>query len=88
MSNTFNAGQTFLDKVLELTGDVTNSLAMAALNDVSLTDSFSIGTEIKATAVTNRYMVELFSYAPPATKPQQEAVTTNFYLLPQLFPLM
>lgn len=81
-------GQTFFDKTLELTGDVTNALAMAALNSLSLTDSLSIGTAINGTGVTDAAVVSLFVFRPPASTLQLQQLSNLDYLLPQLFPFL
>lgn len=55
------SGQSFLDKVLECTGDVENAFAMALLNGISITDDIVVGQEIKPSAITNKYVAEYFA---------------------------
>lgn len=66
-------GQTFLDKVTQLTGSYENALEMAFLNKMSVTDDdsqnersiqkkqFGIGTEIQVSGITNKRVVSFFN---------------------------
>jgi hypothetical protein len=54
-------GQSFLDKVLENTGSIENSFAMALLNGISVTDDVVIGQELKVTSVTSKSIVSIFN---------------------------
>lgn len=67
MSNKVYAGQSFLDKVIEITGSVENAFSMAILNGVSITDPVVVGTELNASIVTVKGIVVLFEYNRPAT---------------------
>jgi len=73
-------GQTFLDKVTQLTGSYENALEMAFLNGLSVTDDssqdqrsmykkvFVIGKEIKVSSITHKRVVSFFnSKNEPAT---------------------
>jgi hypothetical protein len=72
-------GQTFLDKVTQLTGSYENALEMAMLNNMSITDDvsvgsksiktmFKIGTEIKSGNITNKRVASFFNLkSEPAT---------------------
>jgi hypothetical protein len=61
-------GQSFLDKALELTGDLGNAFQMALLNEISITDDLPIGKEVKATNVSNAGIVGFFNeFNRPAT---------------------
>ena len=73
-NNRVHSGQTFLNKVLEQTGDIENVMEMALLNNVSITDDVSIGTEILSTPVTNNQIVNYFSERKPANKKIQDNV--------------
>ncbi|MGV0946060.1 hypothetical protein ACTS93_02600 [Empedobacter falsenii] len=50
-------GQSFIDKTLELTGSVESLLDMAILNNVSITDDVSIGTEILGSPIVKQTIV-------------------------------
>lgn len=54
-------GQSFLDKVIELTGSVENAFEMALLNNMSVTDDVVIGQELKLTGVTLKSVVSIFN---------------------------
>lgn len=70
---TVKQGQSFLDKVTQLTGNYENALEMAFLNGVSVTDDssqdqrsaykkiFVIGKEIKVSNITNKRVVNFFN---------------------------
>lgn len=88
MNSAMLQGQTFFDKVLELTGDVTNALAMAALNDVSLTASLAIGNIINPAGSYDNSIVALFYNMPPATSQKGSIIKSYDFLLPQTFPLL
>ena len=79
--NTAYQGQCFLDKVLELTGDIENSFAMSLLNEVAITDDLVLGKEVKASAPSKKKIVAFFDeYNRPATNfnaIQQESISNN-----------
>lgn len=61
-------GQSFLDLVIQGTGDVYNAFEMALKNNRNLTDDLKIGEEIQASQITNNRVVNLFSLShKPAT---------------------
>ncbi len=53
-------GQSFIDKVTELTGNYENALAMALLNGTSITDDAEPKKEYKVSQVSNRNIVRFF----------------------------
>ena len=53
-------GQSFLDLVVQETGSIENAFEMSLLNERSITEDLSVGTEITASKVTNRLTVNLF----------------------------
>jgi hypothetical protein len=59
--NIVYAGQSFLDKVLELTGSIENAFEMALTNGLSITDSLVIGTSIKPSGKVKNVVVSFFS---------------------------
>lgn len=62
------AGQSFLNKVVECTGDVTNAVEMAILNGINITDEIIPGSELIASPVTNKSVVAFFNeFNRPAT---------------------
>lgn len=89
MSNEIKQGQSFLDKTLEQTGTLTNAVAMAEVNDVSLTDNLEIGTKIIVAGAVSKSMVSVLSGAAPATASAAVAASLSpiDYLLPQIFPI-
>lgn len=61
-------GQSFLDKVTQLTGSYENALEMALFNNVSITDDAVLKTEYKTSTVTKTGVVDFFkSRDEPAT---------------------
>lgn len=54
-------GQSFLDKVIETTGNIENGFKMSILNGVSITDDVVIGQELKTTGVTLKSVVSIFN---------------------------
>lgn len=61
-------GQSFVDKVIQNTGSLENTLEMALLNGKSITDDLEIGEELKASSVTNKRVVAFFNTTnEPAT---------------------
>lgn len=54
-------GQSFLDKVIETTGDIENGFKMSILNGLSITDDVVIGQELKTTEVTLKSIVSIFN---------------------------
>jgi hypothetical protein len=61
-------GQSFLDLVLQGTGNIENSFAMSVLNGVSITDNLFIDEEIIPAGKENKFITELWSeYNLPAT---------------------
>lgn len=61
-------GQSFLDKVIEQTGDIENSFDMVLLNNASITDALVVGAFLKVSAVTKKSVVDFYNeYNRPAT---------------------
>lgn len=61
-------GQSFVDKVTELTGSRENVVKMAVLNGVSVTGFLSNGVSLNSVEITNTEMVKYFKvYGSPAT---------------------
>lgn len=68
MKKVTKQGQSFIDKVVEQTGNIDNALEMAVLNGVSLTASVAIGTELLPNEVTNKRVAAFFNKTnSPAT---------------------
>lgn len=59
--------QCFLDLVLESTGNIDNTLAMAIANHRSITDIQAIGSEYKVVGQLEPKAVAVFKNYPPAT---------------------
>ena len=54
-------GQSFLDKVIEMTGSVDNAFAMALENNVSITDALAIGTLLTYSGAVTKSISVLFN---------------------------
>ena len=72
-------GQSFLDKVTQLTGNYENALEMAFLNGVSITassqdESLAIGTSIQVSSITNKRVVAFFN---PKNEPATAVAVDN-----------
>lgn len=88
MNNKIYQGQSYLDKVMELTGSAENAFEMAILNGRSITDDVVIGQELKSSAVTRKRVVALFNgFNRPATDIRNSIAIQFEYELPGEFPL-
>lgn len=81
MNSIVKQGQGFLDKVVELTGNYENAIAVAIENGCSITDTVLVGDVITSSIATDRPRVSFFKENTPATKlianeiePQKEEV--------------
>lgn len=75
MNSIAKQGQSFLDKVIQLTGSCENALEMAILNEVSITDALNIGQALKPSRITNKIVAGFFNPVnEPATALTYEAV--------------
>lgn len=61
MESKVHQGQSFLDKVIEMTGSVDNVFAMALENNVSITDSLAIGTLLTYSGSVTKSISTLFN---------------------------
>lgn len=89
MTNEIRPGQTFINKVIELTGDVENAFEMMRLNGLqTITSGVIAGRRITPTAVTDFDVVDYFIDKIPATgfENKIKTVQVNDYLLPGLLP--
>lgn len=89
MTNEVRPGQTFINKVIELTGDIENAFEMMQLNGLeSIASGVIPGTKVKTSAVTDFEVVEYFIDKLPATgfEIRIKTVQVNDYLLPGLLP--
>lgn len=85
--NIVHSGQTFFNKVIECTGDIDNAFVMMLLNKKkSLTDNDIVGTELKATKITDYDVVDFYEDRKPATKQIIKIIPEFDYLLPGEFP--
>lgn len=79
-------GQSFLDIVLESTGNRENFILMAHKNNVSITDVLNIGTEIQVTGKKKKRIIEMFGENNiPASLTNNDNVLD--FLFPNLFPI-
>jgi hypothetical protein len=80
-------GQSFLDKIVECTGDIDNAFEMMLLNSISITEELHLGRVLKKSKITDYEIVACFTEMnKPATK---KIVTTNNlidYSFPGEFP--
>ncbi|MBS1535305.1 MAG: hypothetical protein JST78_09525 [Bacteroidetes bacterium] len=80
------SGQSFIDKVIECTGDIDNAFKMALANGVSVTDELTVGQSLTTTEITNKSVASYFGEANrPATKLIEPSPL--MYELPDGFPL-
>lgn len=74
-------GQSFLDKVIEMTGSVDNAFAMALENNVSITDSLAIGTPLTYSGAITKSISSLFKdssrCATAITKQNHELIVAD-----------
>ncbi|SEG39579.1 hypothetical protein SAMN05421847_2194 [Halpernia humi] len=66
-TNKVQQGQSFIDMVCQLTGSFEDILAMAILNNKSITEVVAIGEEIAGTGIRDIDTVTQFSKKQPAT---------------------
>ncbi|AOW08752.1 hypothetical protein [Flavobacterium gilvum] len=55
------AGQSFLDKIIECTGDIENAFEMSLLNARTITDKLQVATTLKKSAITDYDVVSYFT---------------------------
>ncbi len=55
------ANQTFLNKVIECTGDIENAFEMAFLNEIDISDDVVIGSKLNVTSISNKAIVSYFN---------------------------
>lgn len=55
------AGQSFIDKIVECTGDIENAFDMAFLNHRILTDKLEVGKSLKKSQITDYDVVSFFT---------------------------
>jgi hypothetical protein len=74
-------GQSFLDKVIEMTGSVDNAFGMAIENNVSITDSLAIGTILTYSGTITKSISSLFKdsnrCATAITKQNHELIVAD-----------
>lgn len=61
MESKVHQGQSFLDKVIEMTGSLDNAFAMALENNVSITDTLAIGTILTYSGAVTKSISSLFN---------------------------
>ncbi len=87
--NTVRQGQSFLDKVLECTGDLSQAIEIAVLNGLSITDDLEINTELKINGKVNKGIIRTWDFDGPATSfknaPSNEDANYQF---PIIFPII
>lgn len=81
MESKVHQGQSFLDKVIEMTGSVDNAFAMALENNVSITDALAIGTVLTYSGVVTKSVSSLFGdsnrCATAITKQNHELIVAD-----------
>ncbi|MBU2526154.1 MAG: hypothetical protein KKC03_06105 [Bacteroidetes bacterium] len=63
MNNKTQAGQSLMDKAIEMTGDIDNSFALALANGISVTDDLQPGTVLKSSGIVAAAIAALFAGA-------------------------
>lgn len=82
--NTVLSGQSFLDKVVELTGNIENAYQMSLLNKVNVNQKMNVGTTVAPTIKKRKAVVALFNdLNSPATEINRQLID---YYLPGEFP--
>ena len=61
MKSKVKQGQSFLDKVLQLTGSIETALDVSMATGIGITDDLPIDTLIETDLVKNRRIVEMFN---------------------------
>lgn len=81
MESKVHQGQSFLDKVIEMTGSVDNAFAMALENNVSITDTLAIGTILTYSGAVTKSISSLFNdnnrCASAITKQNHELIVAD-----------
>jgi hypothetical protein len=73
--NKVKQGQSFADKVIQLTGGLDAMLTVAVENDKSITDNLQIGESLKTTVQTKKRVIAFFNLNnEPATKISDSAI--------------
>jgi hypothetical protein len=74
-TTTAQQGQSFLDIVLQSTGNLEDMFEMAMINDIAITDDLEIGETIQITTITNKYIVSQWQEGKePATAIDSQTV--------------
>ena len=82
--NTVLSGQSFLDKVVELTGNIENAFEMSLQNNVKVNQSVAVGSVVTSTIKKRKAVVALFNdLNSPATEINRQQ---SDYYLPGEFP--
>ena len=79
-------GQSFLNKVVECTGDIDNAFEMALQNNMSVSDLLTTGDTLQTTKTTDWDVVDFFANIKPATNIVQIELPKLVYDLPGEFP--
>ncbi|MGE4345946.1 MAG: hypothetical protein AB7D46_00885 [Flavobacteriaceae bacterium] len=83
-------GQSFFDVVVVGTGSITNALAMALKNNVSVTEKRQTGDVIIMAGTERKAITKLFgkTHYPATAATTKEQTTTGLdYLLPNILPM-
>ncbi len=67
MNNKKLRGQSFLDKVIQITGSVTAAIDMAIANGISITDDIEIGAVLNTTKIESKATKYKLRNKQPAT---------------------
>jgi hypothetical protein len=87
--NVVHSGQSFLNKVVECTGDIDNAFQMMLLNNkTSLTSNEVVGEVLKASDVTDYDVYDFFQDRKPSTLKNKIVIINSSldYLFPGEFP--
>lgn len=82
--NIVYSGQSFLNKVVECTGDVANAFEMAVLNGINIHDDVSVGTELVQATITKKGVVDYFN---ETNRPATALIEENYGFPEGEFPI-
>ena len=89
MPITAKQGQSFIDLVLQSTGNMENIVAMAIANDVSITDVPNIGDTLQVEGTIKTSITALLEsrYMPASVSRTDEPAALD-YMMPQTLPIV
>lgn len=77
------AGQSLLDKAIECTGSIENLFEFAFANGLNITDDLVVGSELRTTEVTDRFVFNYFDENNRPATGRLTDITDDDYEFPQ-----